>query len=151
MGTRSRIAVKLEDNTIKSVYCHWDGYPSYVGRMLFKHHNNKESALKIIELGDLSSLAESLEKPEDHSFESPKEGYSVFYGRDRGETGIKAQTNHVFNGLITTANKCDAEWVYLFDIEKNKWFFVDAKRANNTKSKDRVNMWTELTEKNTEE
>ena len=27
MATRSRIAKQNPDGTIKSVYCHWDGYP----------------------------------------------------------------------------------------------------------------------------
>ena len=27
MATRSRIAIELSDGTVKSVYCHWDGYP----------------------------------------------------------------------------------------------------------------------------
>lgn len=36
MATRSRIALELEDGTVKSVYCHNDGYFDGVGNDLMK-------------------------------------------------------------------------------------------------------------------
>lgn len=32
MSTRSQIAMLSGDDSIKSVYCHWDGYPAHNGR-----------------------------------------------------------------------------------------------------------------------
>ena len=29
MATRSRIGIQLADQSILSVYCHWDGYPEF--------------------------------------------------------------------------------------------------------------------------
>ena len=58
MATRSRIAIENQDGTVKSIYCHWDGYVSHNGRMLFNHYDN-EKLEKLIELGDISALGES--------------------------------------------------------------------------------------------
>jgi hypothetical protein len=138
MSTRSRIAVKLNDNEFKSVYCHHDGYLSWNGRILLNHYNTKEKALALIELGDLSSLHESIECPEGHSFIKPVEGYTVAYGRDRGETGCNAVTDCSVNELLKTGNDSDAEYIYLFDVKENKWYWW----ASNYHGK----QWFELTE-----
>ena len=71
MATRSRIAIENQDGTVKSIYCHWDGYLGGVGKTLFNHYD-KEKLEKLIELGDISSLGESTED-------------TVAYARDRNE------------------------------------------------------------------
>ena len=71
MSTRSRIAIETESGTVKSIYCHFDGYVSGVGKILYNHYD-KEKLEKLIELGDISSLGESTEN-------------TVAYHRDRGE------------------------------------------------------------------
>jgi hypothetical protein len=56
MATRSMIAV-LNDNFTYSVsYCHWDGYPSHVGKILYAHYKTEESIRKLIDGGDISSI-----------------------------------------------------------------------------------------------
>jgi hypothetical protein len=42
MGTRSRIGIQLADESILSVYCHWDGYPEFNGVKLVENFNTKE-------------------------------------------------------------------------------------------------------------
>lgn len=86
MGTRSDIIVKLSTGQWKRVYCHWDGYLSHNGKILFEHYNSQEQAEALVEHGDLSSLAENCSKPDGHTFDSPVKGYCVYYGRDRGES-----------------------------------------------------------------
>ncbi len=34
MATRSNIGIVNEDGSITGIYCHYDGYPEYVGKML---------------------------------------------------------------------------------------------------------------------
>ena len=41
MATRSRIGIQLKDNSVLSVYHHWDGYPQWLGRILTTHYNTK--------------------------------------------------------------------------------------------------------------
>lgn len=66
MSTRSRIAMIYEDDTVKSIYCHFDGYPSGVGKTLTNHYINPEKVKALMELGDISSLGITTEhKPED--------------------------------------------------------------------------------------
>jgi hypothetical protein len=54
MGTRSRIGLELSDGSILSVYHHWDGYPSWLGRILNTHYNSYEKASELIDGGDMS-------------------------------------------------------------------------------------------------
>jgi hypothetical protein len=55
MSTRSRIGIELSDGSVLSVYHHWDGYPSWLGRILTTHYNSKSLAEELIDGGDMSS------------------------------------------------------------------------------------------------
>jgi hypothetical protein len=55
MATRARIGLELADGSILSAYHHWDGYPSWLGRILKTHYNSKELAAELIDGGDMSS------------------------------------------------------------------------------------------------
>tara|TARA_Y100000592_G_scaffold101016_1_gene184573 strand:- start:3195 stop:3650 length:456 start_codon:yes stop_codon:yes gene_type:complete len=54
MATRARIGLRLSDDSILSVYHHWDGYPSWLGRILESHYNTKEKVEELIDGGDMS-------------------------------------------------------------------------------------------------
>ena len=54
MATRSRIGIELKDGSILSAYHHWDGYPSWLGRILTTHYNSRELASELIDGGDMS-------------------------------------------------------------------------------------------------
>jgi len=85
MGTRSDIIVHRADGKWARVYCHWDGYLSHNGRILFDHYTSQKQAEKLVSHGDMSSLAPRCSKPKGHSFDKPVKGFTVYYGRDRGE------------------------------------------------------------------
>ena len=55
MGTRSRIGIQLSDDSILSVYHHWDGYPEWLGRILNTHYNSKDKVEELIDGGDMST------------------------------------------------------------------------------------------------
>ena len=55
MATRSRIGIQLADDSILSVYHHWDGYPSWLGRILNTHYNTKTKVAELIDGGDMSA------------------------------------------------------------------------------------------------
>jgi hypothetical protein len=94
MGTRSTIAYK-EGNTIRAVYCHWDGYTSHNGRILQNFYQEARKIGQLIELGDMSSLGAQL--GEKHPFDERVDADTyadtrcTFYGRDRGEDGVDAK------------------------------------------------------------
>ena len=56
MGTRSRIGIQLKDDSILSVYCHYDGYPSFNGKVLREFYDTKEKASQLINGGNISAL-----------------------------------------------------------------------------------------------
>lgn len=89
MGTRSAIGVQLEDGSVRAVYCHWDGYPEYNGKILWDHYDH-DKTMKLMALGDLSSLGTGI--GEKHDFGEHDRGQCTFYARDRGETGVDART-----------------------------------------------------------
>ena len=54
MATRSRIGIELSDGSILSAYHHWDGYESWLGRILKTHYNTRQKAAELIDGGDMS-------------------------------------------------------------------------------------------------
>ena len=68
MGTRSRIVLdQTKDNTtfnIISMYCHYDGYMEYTGKMLLEHYNDKRSVQNLLVLteGYASALKATVEE-----------------------------------------------------------------------------------------
>jgi hypothetical protein len=54
MSTRARIGIELSDGSILSAYHHWDGYESWLGRILNTHYNSYEKAAELIDGGDMS-------------------------------------------------------------------------------------------------
>jgi len=95
MATRSTIALEFADGTIGQVYCHWDGYLSNNGKILFENYSNPFVVRDLIDLGGLSSLRPTIGTKHPFSmFEAnmtQDEFYNLyrdmctFYGRDRGE------------------------------------------------------------------
>ena len=55
MSTRSRIGILLPDDSILSVYHHWDGYPEWLGVTLEEHYNTYEKASELIDGGNMGS------------------------------------------------------------------------------------------------
>jgi len=120
MGTRSRIGV-MHGNNCKSVYCHWDGYLDFNGKLLMEHYDSSK-ANHLVALGDLSSLRPEVFIPEgvEHSFNSPAENITVFYGRDRGETGTEWKTDASFEEFLERADSCGAEYYYI--MRDGEWY-----------------------------
>jgi len=92
MATRSNIAYRTPEGKIRSVYCHWDGYPAHNGEMLVRHYQQAGKIAQLVELGSLSSLQPNVfPVGEGHSFDNAQDDVCVFYGRDRGETGVETR------------------------------------------------------------
>ena len=67
MATRSRIGIQLADESILSVYHHWDGYPEWLGRILKTHYNSRDKAAELIDGGDMSTCWNDNNEPEYYS------------------------------------------------------------------------------------
>jgi hypothetical protein len=113
MGTHSRIAIRNEDGTFDSIYCHWDGYPNHVGVILRDHYTSPDKVRELIALGDLSSLGKEI--GERHAFGAHDGGACTFYGRDRGEEGVAAVNSPDMDALRDLTQDCGGEWLYVFN------------------------------------
>jgi hypothetical protein len=67
MGTRGRIGIQLSDDSILSVYHHWDSYPEWLGRILQTHYNTRQKVEELIDGGDMSACWNDDNQPEYYS------------------------------------------------------------------------------------
>ena len=127
MSTRSRIGLMLEDGTVKHSYCHFDGYPNGVGHTLVENYSEIEKVEELLSFGDMSFLSPKITPEGEHSFGSPEKDVTVFYGRDRGETGVDSVTTPMDEYLSVKHSSC-IDYQYLFS--GGQWWVYD----NNDKS-----------------
>ena len=111
MATRSRIGIQLADESILSVYCHWDGYPEFNGVKLVEHFNTREKVSSLIDGGDISSLWTNL----DWNNETLPETGPLYYS-SRGEDSPPRLDANKYDYL---ADGCE-EYHYIF-TRNNQW------------------------------
>ena len=114
MATRSTIAIELPNGNIKAVYCHWDGYLSYNGKILQEHYTDAKKVAKLISKGAISSLGAEIGRK--HDFNKGKDGWTKFYARDRGED-VQIDTFKNFDDY--NYNVARQEYDYLFTKHGN--------------------------------
>ena len=104
MSTRSRVAV-MHGDVFKRVYCHYDGYLDYTGRILLAHYNSTAANL-LIARGDNSGVKETLEEMN-------------FYS-DRGEEDVSWRVAHSFEEFLEQVNNCYGEYYYV--MKDGVWY-----------------------------
>ena len=120
MATNSYIGYQDDAGKFHVVYCHYDGYLSHNGKILFEHYTTLEKVMQLVTLGNMSSLGKDIAAPfnVEHTFENPQKDVCVFYGRDRGERNQwPDKCSHVFELRLKTSGTA----TYIF--KDNKWFF----------------------------
>jgi hypothetical protein len=128
MATRSRIGIELTDafgnKQVKSIYCHWDGYPEGVGKTLIEHYQDRQKVSDLMYLGAISFLEPSIEKPEGHTFDTPVKGHTVAYHRDRGEEKIPARVDM---GVADFFRKDFEQYGYIL-TEEGEWLVAGVEK-----------------------
>jgi hypothetical protein len=112
MGTRSRIGIQLKDESIVSVYCHWDGYPEFNGRVLRDNYDSVEKIRDLIDGGNISALHTNA----GWNNETLTEVGPLYYTM-RGEKIENNEPKYHTNlneFLIYADNECCAEYTYHF-------------------------------------
>ena len=104
MGTRSRVAV-MHGDVCKSVYCHYDGYLDYAGRILLSHYDST-AANALIARGDNSGIKETLE--------------GMNFYSDRGEEDVSWQVAHTFEEFLEQVEGCCGEYYYV--MKDGVWY-----------------------------
>lgn len=146
MGTRSNIAyVEPKTGKVHAVYCHWDGYVRHNGKILVEHYNNLKSARALVALGDISFLDKRIapRAGEEHSFENRAPDTTVFYGRDRGETGVNGNVYDNEIEYFGGPDKTFIEYLYLF--KDGEWYVLNSYANKYSKVKDAL-LETEVAE-----
>ena len=118
MSTRSNIAFDNGDE-VYMIYCHFDGYPEYVGKILAEHYADIEKVEELIDLGDLSILGKKIGEKQD--FDNRNKGWCLAYGRDRGEEGCEARNYVNFKAAENAFDLDCNDYLYLFDGQE--WLF----------------------------
>lgn len=114
MATRSAIGYATPEGKVRAKYCHYDGYVAGVGRTLQEHYQEARKIAQLVELGDQSTLyPEIFPTVKTHSFDTPQEGVSVFYGRDRGEDGVEAKEFDTVQEFVDHYIGAGCEYFYL--------------------------------------
>ncbi len=136
MSTRSLIGMLKEDGTCQTIYCHWDGYPEYNGKMLLENYMEAEKIEALLTLGDISLLNEDVAPTTDtHAFDSPEPGIVIAYHRDRGEALSEICIWPSKEKAAELAHqRFWAEYIYLFD--KDKWIFCNTTGRGKWKFRD---------------
>ena len=119
MGTRSFIAMKTKGG-FKGVYCHWDGYLDWNGKILLEHYSDGDKLARLIAHGDISVLDREIGTR--HGFGARPEGQTTFYGRDRGGDGQGPVFRKTLKSLLHYAERCGCEYFYL--LEGKQWKYA---------------------------
>lgn len=125
MSTNSTIAVLNTNGTVTQIYCHWDGYLEYNGRMLVENYATLELATKLVKKGDLSSLGTTVGRK--HEF-GTKVDCCTYYGRDRGEKSVNAKK---FKSIADFEAKGRSE-EYNYLLIDGIWYYKNYNRATYT-------------------
>ncbi len=131
MSTHSNISIKTEKG-YETIYCHHNGYPSYMYPMLRDWYGTEERVKALIAFGDASSIDKRLvpSQNSEHSFDHPEDDVCVFYHRDRGESWKdnapaifnKEEAVHCYNSYVFE----DGAWhVYINGQEAEDYSVFD--------------------------
>lgn len=127
MSTRSLIGIKNKNNSINYIYCHHDGYVTYVGKKLIDFYKDEKTIRQLLDLGDLSSLGNTPEANENAwkgYFTHQDPNLCIAY-RTRGDKDVDFKTCAGFSKYIEAGNDHGVDYLYLFDTKENKWIYVD--------------------------
>lgn len=125
MSTRSTIGIKRKDGTVKSIYCHSDGYLEYNGLMLYDFYKDQNKIEKLLNLGDISLLNKHINPeeslPHGFDFDERQADIVVAYARDRGDKNVEAS---IHNNIIDFNKMLKDSWckyAYLYDEANKEW------------------------------
>ena len=113
MSTRSRIGILLPDDSILSVYHHWDGYPEWLGVTLKEHFNTYEKASELIDGGNMGCCYSDSEYDSETGEQISVEPRATYYG-GKEEAPILSKNFDEFTNI-----DCWQEYSYVF--VKDRW------------------------------
>lgn len=123
MATRARIGIQLKNDSILSIYSHWDGYPEWLGRILKTHYPTRQQVTELIDGGDVSSAWTNC----GWNNETLPESGPLYYST-RGEDSPPRLDNDLVEYLLPDHGE---EYHYLY--RNGEWICYDMNKFNETK------------------
>ena len=124
MATRSRIGLLLEDNSILSVYHHWDGYPEGLGAKLVADYDTKEKVAALIDGGDISTC---MSRRTWDGVDTDEQ--IVLYYTERGDTDVEPAIAENDLEFIKQTRDNWGEYAYAYNSITSKWSCYDVNAA----------------------
>ena len=119
MATRSFI-IRQSNNPngprYTGIYCHWDGYPQYVGVMLRDHYSHDGEVQVLLGRGNISSLL----TPGGRDMGGNDSEWQVF-----GEPAVQFD---FLSDMLSHADGSGCEHAYVWDASKREWEHYDLRR-----------------------
>jgi hypothetical protein len=104
MSTRSFISKFNDDGSISGIYCHHDGYPEGVGKMLKENYSNPDKVSALLGLGDISCLGPGIHEE------------TIAYARDMNQDFEPNATYASLNDMLQNVwDDFGAEYAYVFN------------------------------------
>lgn len=122
MSTRSRIGIEDHNGRVRSIYCHWDGYPEGVGKTLLEHYADPSKIEELIKLGSISVLDAEIGEKQDFDARNRDANWTLAYHRDRGEP-LEVKRSNSAETYHRLATKGWEEYTYLF--RQGVWFVAE--------------------------
>jgi hypothetical protein len=126
MSTNAVIGMQHHDGSVKSIYLHWDGYPSHAGAVLIEHYLDANKVDMLINLGDISFLGpEVTEAPKEVIGTDLVYNFTSAYHRDKGEqlNPPRAFENE-YQWMKDAMENTSAEYGYLYEAGGG-WVYYD--------------------------
>lgn len=162
MSTSAIIMRNLDDSNMEVIYCHNNGRPSQLGRILYKVYNKQEKVDALFSLGDCCYIGPLLEpdcEAGEHDFWSPQPNVTVAFCRDAGEPEFTGHHRYsIGSGQFQTmkdvmehcAGIASASYGYFWDKNTSRWYLDYGISEPKNITDKRLDEWAE-TENKTEE
>ena len=140
MATRGRIAIK-ENGKYRYIYNHYDSHLDNLGVTLFKYYKNVDKVRELINLGDVSSVGKTVENTascykEFMDLDNDHRGTVAYFREGRtwkdfdhynpNEEWENCKPTEVdtLEEVLNVEEVLGEEFIYIFDVEKNKWYMA---------------------------
>jgi hypothetical protein len=115
----------MHGDVCKSVYCHYDGYLEYTGKLLLQNYNSA-AANELVARGDNSGVQVTVN--------------AMNFYSERDETDVSWQVAHTFDEFLEQVYNCGGEYYYI--MRDGEWYAGSVYEAKGLK----VNGLTPLAE-----
>ena len=134
MGTHAHIGIKNADGSIEAVFCHWDGSPEFVGRILRDSYTAEEKVRQLIAFGKRYNDAKNYQ---DQMAQSHSAKYKILNIKHLANGGKGTVEFRCFSGSLNVTKIVGWVQVCLGIVEKA----LTCKRLPSWNGKNPIGVW----------